>query len=113
MELGLEELENLGRFLGQSPAELLRELPLRWRPRDATFELLAAASCPLLAPDGRCSVEPVKPQQCRSYPFWPEITGSARAWKAESRRCEGINHPDAHGYSRPEVVRIGRGQGGT
>ena len=113
VELDLEELEALGHFLGQTPAQLLRELPLTWRPADQNFELVAVASCPLLAPDGHCSVEPVKPQQCRSYPFWPEITDTRRAWRAEARRCEGIDHPAGHGYPRDEVVRIGRGQGGT
>lgn len=45
--------------------------------------------CPLLDGD-LCSVDPVKPDQCRAYPFWREIVESPAYWRAERRECEGI-----------------------
>ena len=48
------------------------------------------AGCPLLRPDGTCSVEAVKPAQCATYPFWPEVVRNERTWRAEGRECEGI-----------------------
>ena len=36
-------------------------------------------------------VYPVRPLQCRTYPFWPEVLASRQAWQREARRCEGIN----------------------
>lgn len=48
-----------------------------------------STGCPLLDGD-LCSVEPVKPGQCRAYPFWPELVGDPAAWRAERRHCEGI-----------------------
>jgi Fe-S-cluster containining protein len=47
--------------------------------------------CVFLGPDYRCRVYAARPTQCRTYPFWPEVVGSASAWKRESQRCEGIN----------------------
>ena len=47
--------------------------------------------CVFLSARGHCRVYPVRPLQCRSYPFWPELAGNARAWNREMRRCEGIN----------------------
>ena len=47
--------------------------------------------CIFLSARGHCRVYPVRPLQCRSYPFWPELAGNARAWNREMRRCEGIN----------------------
>jgi len=47
--------------------------------------------CIFLDTSGQCRVYAVRPLQCRTYPFWPELTGSARAWSSEARRCEGIN----------------------
>ena len=47
--------------------------------------------CIFLSAEGRCRVYPVRPLQCRTYPFWPELAGNARAWISEMRRCEGIN----------------------
>ncbi len=41
--------------------------------------------------DGRCSVYPIRPLQCRSYPFWPSVVASREAWDAESSHCPGIN----------------------
>jgi len=67
----------------------------RYLRRLATGELVAASGgegrCVFLRPDGRCRVYPVRPLQCRTYPFWPEVAGSAAAWKREARRCEGID----------------------
>lgn len=47
--------------------------------------------CIFLDSNGHCRVYAVRPLQCRTYPFWPELAGNARAWNNEARRCEGIN----------------------
>lgn len=47
--------------------------------------------CIFLDAGGKCRVYATRPVQCRTYPFWPELVGSARAWNREARRCEGIN----------------------
>ena len=44
--------------------------------------------------DGKCTVYPVRPKQCRTYPFWPEILISKDKWNNEVMRCEGINQGD-------------------
>jgi Fe-S-cluster containining protein len=62
------------------------------------------AACPLLGPNG-CTVHDIKPMQCASYPFWPEILGSERKWKAEKKYCEGINDA-AETYSADDVLSI-------
>jgi Fe-S-cluster containining protein len=47
--------------------------------------------CIFLDAEGKCRVYAARPVQCRTYPFWPELVGSAAAWNREARRCEGIN----------------------
>lgn len=47
--------------------------------------------CIFLNADGMCRVYAVRPVQCRTYPFWPELVGTAAAWNREARRCEGIS----------------------
>jgi Fe-S-cluster containining protein len=37
-----------------------------------------------------CSIHAVRPRQCRTFPFWPEILASRRAWQKTARLCEGI-----------------------
>lgn len=43
----------------------------------------------------KCLVYSVRPQQCRTYPWWPENLATRKAWEEEKQRCEGIDHPDA------------------
>jgi Fe-S-cluster containining protein len=40
--------------------------------------------------EGGCSIHPVKPTQCRIFPFWPELTGDKREWKKTAAWCPGI-----------------------
>lgn len=54
------------------------------------IRLRSDGRCPFLSDDGACRVYAVRPRQCRTYPFWPEVVASRGAWKAEARRCEGI-----------------------
>src|SRR5687768_15057287 len=37
-----------------------------------------------------CAIYPVRPAQCRSWPFWPELLESPEALAAAMRRCPGI-----------------------
>lgn len=47
------------------------------------------SECPFLRPDG-CSIHPMKPTQCRAYPFWPELVETQAAWRRAGRECPGI-----------------------
>ncbi len=48
---------------------------------------------------GGCSIHKVKPVQCRTYPFWPELVEDAAAWAEEAARCPGIHNG--------ELIQIG------
>ena len=38
-----------------------------------------------------CAVYPVRPLQCRTWPFWPENLSSEQAWNHSAKRCHGMN----------------------
>ncbi len=40
-----------------------------------------------------CTVYPVRPLQCRTWPFWPENLVNKSAWNAAAKRCHGMNAP--------------------
>jgi Fe-S-cluster containining protein len=40
--------------------------------------------------NGGCSIHPVKPVQCRTFPFWPELVENRKEWKEAGRNCPGI-----------------------
>ncbi|MFL6649751.1 MAG: YkgJ family cysteine cluster protein [Sulfurifustaceae bacterium] len=46
--------------------------------------------CVFLDRERRCRIYPVRPAQCRDYPFWPDVVASVATWRAEGKRCEGI-----------------------
>lgn len=74
---------------GAVPEHYLGQL---WRrDHEGTFviDVRPGGGCTFL--DGnKCTVHEVKPIQCRTYPFWPEVLESKAAWAAESLECEGI-----------------------
>jgi Fe-S-cluster containining protein len=63
--------------------------------------------CILLNANG-CSVYEARPKQCRTYPFWPEVTESLSSWIKETDRCPGINVGEIH--AAPKIVDILKGQ---
>jgi Fe-S-cluster containining protein len=38
-----------------------------------------------------CSIYPVRPLQCRTWPFWPENLNDRARWNQSGKRCHGIN----------------------
>ena len=59
----------------------------------------------LLYEDG-CTVYPVRPGQCKTYPFWFENLRSRKKWQRVSRECPGIGHGLL--YSRSQILEIVR-----
>ena len=63
--------------------------------------------CPLL--DGNdCRVHPVKPSQCRSFPFWSELLDDRDAWAEAKEYCPGMDAPDGRLFTAREIRKIRR-----
>lgn len=71
-----------------------------------TIDATDGEGCPLLEPDGGCAVHPVKPAQCRAFPFWPEMLDNACVWEESKSFCEGLDAPDGHLFSKEEIEDI-------
>jgi uncharacterized protein len=52
-----------------------------------------------------CSVYPVRPLQCRTWPFWAENLSSKQSWDRAAKRCHGMNAP-GRTFSLPQVHAI-------
>ncbi len=46
-------------------------------------------ACVFWIGDG-CAIYPVRPLQCRLYPFWFRLLRNPDAWESERKRCPGI-----------------------
>ena len=40
--------------------------------------------------NGGCSIYSVRPTQCRTYPFWPNIMRAPETWAKEAEQCPGV-----------------------
>lgn len=88
------ERERIRNYLGVSPAWFRRRYLMRYE--DGQYSLRWAGDrCVFLDGARRCRIYPVRPVQCVTYPFWPEIVESRAGWRVESRQCEGIDRGGA------------------
>jgi len=83
-----DDLTRAAAFTGLAPAEFEARYVIRYRHLLRLRKPLDS-QCHFLTSEG-CSIHPVKPAQCRLYPFWPELVEDASAWKEEAKRCPGI-----------------------
>lgn len=68
-----------------------------------TIDTTDGKGCPLLEPEGGCRVHPVKPAQCRAFPFWPEMLDDACVWEQSKSYCEGLDALEGRLYTRDEI----------
>ncbi len=47
------------------------------------------SQCHFLGAEG-CNIHPVKPTQCRLFPFWPHLLEHRREWNKVAQWCPGI-----------------------
>jgi len=89
--LSREEAEAICHYLGLGWSWFRRRY-LRLLP-EATLVLQSQpdSNCIFLDGEGQCRIYDVRPRQCATYPFWPEVVLSSKAWRREARRCEGID----------------------
>jgi len=85
--------EYLRMELPQFRARYIRQVGSRCSliEQDSTLDCVFLVNDPA-RPDRRiCMIYPVRPTQCRTWPFWSANIRSPREWNRAARRCPGIN----------------------
>jgi len=54
--------------------------------------------------DGKCSIYPVRPTQCVTFPFWWTYLTSPEAWTAAIKRCPGCGVGPVHSAEEIETA---------
>ncbi len=90
IELLPGEAGKIRQFLNLDKKSFRRDCLVSLGSKSKGIRINAQGRCILLDDNDRCSVYPVRPRQCMTYPFWPELLQAPEAWHAESARCEGI-----------------------
>jgi uncharacterized protein len=83
-----EDLIRAARFVGLAPREFEVRYVIRFKHK-LRLRKPKVGQCHFLSSEG-CGIHPVKPVQCRLYPFWPELVEDRKSWKREGKSCPGI-----------------------
>lgn len=85
-----EEMQTMADFLGLSLSAFCRRYTRIVDGRYSLTEMRDNYDCVFLE-GKRCTIYPVRPIQCRTFPFWPENLVSKEAWESAKEHCEGIH----------------------
>jgi len=100
--LSEKDIQRLAKHLKLTKEAFLRRYTKRVGPRISLLENAKNYDC-VFFKDRKCSVYAARPEQCRTYPFWPSVIKSKKSWLEEAKRCEGINHKDSKWISPEEI----------
>lgn len=89
------EAEKIQLFLGVSKAWFNRRYLLKHMDGDVVLTQHENGDCEFLDKIAGCRIYKVRPTQCSTYPYWPEIMKNRKSWLQERRRCEGIDRGEA------------------
>ena len=82
------ELRALADFRGETVEELTG-LYTRLTTRGRTLREKANGDCVFWDKQAGCTVYPVRPAQCRTWPFWESTTATPEAWERTRQDCPG------------------------
>src|SRR5438309_1796879 len=83
-----EELTALAQFRGE-PVEEIREFHTRQVGQRRTLCEKPNGDCVYWDKEAGCTVYPVRPRQCRTWPFWESNVVTPEAWKRTCEVCPG------------------------
>lgn len=105
-----EEIERIAGFIGRK--RLGREHLRRVGEQFSLTEDRGSGDCCFLKrlPDGKrvCGVYPVRPLQCRTWPFWDDNLETRSAWAEAARGCPGMNKGPRYSLVQIEIRRTAR-----
>ncbi len=105
----LDDINRISEHLGVDSREFSRRCV---RLIDDRLSLIERTNydCILLR-DNKCSAYPVRPLQCRTFPFWQEIMDDELHWIEATAFCPGVGNGRL--YTAEEVEKIMEGKDET
>jgi len=102
------EIEIIANFLKISVGQLRQEYLRRLGLRTTIIEQSGTKDCIFLRKSNGgkiCMIYPVRPSQCRAWPFWPNNLTSPNTWNKAAQKCSGINHGRLYSYEEIEKIK--------
>jgi hypothetical protein len=97
------EIAAAARHLGLAPEEF-RARHCRSVGGRYTLRETRRYDCVMLE-EGRCTIYPVRPLQCRTFPFWDENLETRGDWREAARACPGMDTGKLHAMKDIDKLR--------
>ena len=96
------EVEAIASFLGRGAFSFRARYT---RPAEGRVSLIEEkdGGCVFHSAEG-CRIYPVRPRQCRTFPFWLDIVRRRASWAEAARECPGMDRGKLH--SADEIERL-------
>lgn len=105
------EIELIADFLKIEPEQLRQSYLRRVGLRATIIEHPDTKDCIFLRrTEGqkKCMIYPVRPSQCRTWPFWQGNLANPDAWNKAAKRCPGVNRGRLYSFEEIEKIRDGK-----
>lgn len=95
-----EDIAAIARHLAISEQEMRARYVRQVAARTSLIEDPVSKDCVFLRPAGQgarsCAIYPVRPVQCRTWPFWPSNLDTPDTWALAQVKCRGVNRGALH-----------------
>lgn len=86
-----EEMQSIADYL-QVTIHLFKRTYVRQRDnRFALVEKKKENNACIFLKDKKCQIYPVRPKQCKTFPWWKENLNTEESWRLAAEFCEGIS----------------------
>lgn len=103
-----QQIAEIADYLGISEKHVLRKYLRKIGRRFSLVEREDNKDCVFLGPAGggrNCRIYPVRPTQCRTWPFWVSNLRFPKDWTLAALRCRGINRGPTHNCDEIQANR--------
>jgi Fe-S-cluster containining protein len=83
-----DEMQAIADFLGDEPERVVAFYTRRLE-RGRSLRERANGDCVFYQAGTGCTIYPVRPRQCRTWPFWESNVRTPEAWTRTCRSCPG------------------------
>jgi len=102
------EIQLIAQHLNVPVKELKQKFLRRVGLRMTVVEDAHTRDCVFLQESRRekvCMIYPVRPRQCRSWPFWPNNLAGPDAWNTAAQKCPGINRGVSYSPEQIQAIK--------
>lgn len=101
-----DELKFIADYLKIDINNLKSEYTKKIGFRRSLIEQKITNDCIFLKDRKSCSIYQVRPNQCRTWPFWNSNLQNPQCWNQAAIRCPGINRGRRFSFDEIEALRL-------